>query len=99
MDTLPRGISLGAALRRKLFLSGVSVHARSKCRAAIVSTSFQLAESIAEQMDFGRSVRFHLVHLRTFQPVVISLVDGFACTGLLCRGAFDRWTVQACFLL
>lgn len=99
VDTLPWRISLGAALCRQLFLSGVPVHARTQCSAAVVSASLQLAKGIAEQMDFGGSIRRHFIHVRTFQPMVIAVVDGFACRGLLRRGAVDRRAVQACFLL
>ena len=77
----------------------MSVHARAQRCASAVSPTFQLAESVEEQVDFGRSLHRNLVHVRTFQLVVLSLVDGFTGYRLLCRGAVDRWVVQARFLL
>ena len=77
----------------------MSVHARAQRGAPPVSPSLQLAENVEEQVDSGRSLCRYLVHLRTFQLVVLALVDGFARYRLLCRGARDRRALQACFLL
>ena len=99
MGSLPRCVSLGAALRRQLFLSGVSVHARAQRCATPVSPKIQLAKNVAKQVDFSRSLRRYFVHLRTFQLVVLALVDGFIGYRLLCRCVVDRWAFQACVLL
>src|SRR5580704_12094245 len=55
LGAFPRRACAGVARSGECFLSRVSVHVGSQCRAEVVCATMELAAGAAEQMDLGRA--------------------------------------------